>query len=663
MTLYKQISIALLLFLLVAFTGTLYLGATSIQEVYREQLASHTQDTATSLGLSLSLHMGTQDLSMMESIINAAFDRGDFLRIELVSTKGIRLIEKSRKIDTTRVPSWFIKVLSLDTPAAEALVMTGWKQGGVVRVTGNPAAAYMEFWKGMVNTLRAYLAAAFVLLALALIAVRFLLLPLRDIRQQAEAICNRNYIVQTKLPNTRELRSVVVAMNRLSGKVNQIFTEQAALTESMREQAYQDALTGVGNRRYFDRILSALVEDQDQVSNGALLLLELRNLSRVNETHGYATGDEVLKRTAQLIQSQLRQLEDCYTAHVSGSTFAIIAAGLPPESADSLATSLCHILFQLRADGLVQSNDIGNVGVAMWQQGYRTSDLISEADLALRAAQSSGQNTWQRYNSGSTNQPDIYGTSRWRSHLQNIIEQGNIILAVQPVYSTDDQSRTVLHYEVLTRIPDPGGAGISAALFMPMAERLGLASQLDKLTITALIEMIRSESNTTRKYAANLSSTSLRDAVFLQWLCSHLARSPSVARQIMLEFPEYAAVANLQNVRNLVDRLADLGCMCGIDHFGRGFSPYGYLRSIRIRYLKIDASHVRNIDADRDSQFFVKSLTDTMHSIDIQVYAQAVETTAQKDILEKLNLDGIQGYLLGKPVAIETGIAGIICQE
>jgi diguanylate cyclase (GGDEF)-like protein len=663
MTLYKQISIALLLFLLIAFAGTMYLGATSIQEVYSEQLASHTQDTATSLGLSLSLHMEAQDLPMMESIINAAFDRGDFLRIELVSTNGTSLIVKSRKIDTTGVPSWFIRILSLDTPAAEALVMSGWKQSGMVRVTGNPAAANVKFWKGTVNTLRAYLAAAFVLLVLALIAVRFLLLPLRDIRQQADAICNRNYIVQTKLPKTRELRSVVVAMNRLSGKVNQIFTEHAALTEALREQVYQDPLTGVGNRRYFDRILTALVEDQDQVSNGALLLLELRNLSRLNEAHGYATGDEILKRAAQLIQSQLKQLENCYTAHVSGATFAIIAAGLPPESADSLASSLCHILFQLRADGLVHSNDIGNIGIAMWRQGYRTSDLMSEADLALRAAQSSGQNTWQRYNSGSTNQPDIYGTGRWRSHLQSIIEHSNIILAAQPVYSTDTQSRNVLHYEVLTRIPDPGGTGISAALFMPMAERLGLASQLDKLTISTLIELIRSESNTSRTYAINLSSTSLHDAVFLQWLCSHLTRLPSVAKRVMLEFPEYAAVANLQNVRNLVDRLADLGCMCGIDHFGRGFSPYGYLRSIRIRYLKIDASHVRNIDSDRDSQFFVKSLTDTMHSIDIQVYAQAVETNAQKDILEKLNLDGIQGYLLGKPAVIETGIAGNICQE
>ena len=663
MTLYRQISLALLLILSAAFAGTMYLGTANLQGVYEQQLASHAQDTATSLGLTLSPHMGAGDIPMMDSIISAAFDHGDFLTIALESASGETLIEKSRSLNTDTVPAWFIRLLALETPTLEALVMNGWKQGGVVRITGNPAQAYVEFWNGTINILRAYMAATIILLLLALIAVRFLLRPLRQIKLQADAICNRDYMIQEELPGTRELRSVVQAMNTLSGKVNEIFKEQSALTESLREQAYMDTLTGIGNRRYFDRILTALVEDHDQVSSGALLLLELRNLSRLNEVSGYAAGDKLLKRTAELIQSHLSQLENCYAARVSGGSFAIIAAGLSAESADSLATSLCQTLLQLRADGLVHSNDIGHIGIAMWQQGNRASDLMSEADLALRAAQASGHNTWQRHNIGAANHPDIHGAGHWRSHIQNVIDQGNIMLVSQPVFSNDVKDRKVLHYEIFARIPDPGGTGISAALFMPMAERLGLASQLDKLTISTLVERIRSESSSSNIYAVNLSSTSLHDAVFTQWLCSHLARSPSIARCIMVEFPEYAAIANLQNVRSLVKRLAELGCVCGIDHFGRGFSSYGYLRSIHIRYLKIDASHVRFLDTDPDSRFFIRSLTDTMHSIDIKVIAQSVETAAQRDALAKMNVDGIQGYLLAKPAELEQDNNGNICQE
>lgn len=663
MTLFKQISLALLLFLGVAFAGTLYLVTTSTRDVYEEQLAAHVQDTATSLGLSLSPHLAAQDMTVIESMISAAFDRGDFLAIELVATNGTPLAGKSRKLEIPDVPAWFVRLLSLRTPTAEALVMNGWKQGGVVRVTGNPAQAYARFWNGTIHSLLAYLAASSILLLLALLAVRMLLRPLLTLKQQADAICNRNYLVQDKLPRTRELRSVVTAMNRLAGKVNEIFAEQSALTEALREQVYQDPLTGVGNRRYFERILTALVEDQDKISSGALLLLELHNLSGHNETSGYATGDRILVRTAQLIQTQLQQLENCYIARVSGTGFAVIAVGLPAESAESLATSLCQSLFQLRADGLVNSNDIGHVGIAMWRQGYRSGDLMAEADLALRAAQASGQNTWQRHVTRAANQPDIYGTRGWREHIQKVIEHGHILLSVQPVFAAGAQSGIVIHHEVLSRIPDPGGTGINAALFMPMAERLGLASQLDKLTITALLGQIRTDGDSTAVYAVNLSSTSLHDAVFTHWLCSTLARSPAIARRIMVEFPEYAATANLRNVRNLVARLAELGCLCGIDHFGRGFSPYGYLRSIGIHYVKIDASHVRSIDTDRDSQFFIQSLTDTMHSIDIQVIAQAVETTAQKKVLEKMRLDGIQGYLLGKPTSLDPGHTSNICRD
>ena len=107
-------------------------------------------------------------------------------------------------------------------------------------------------------------------------------------------------MIQRRLPLTVELRSVVLAMNRLSEKVGEIFTEQSALTERLREQAYQDFVTGLGNRRYFDCQFGAMLDSRDEVSQGALLLLELRDLSRVNERTGYTAGDMLLKRTGDI---------------------------------------------------------------------------------------------------------------------------------------------------------------------------------------------------------------------------------------------------------------------------------------------------------------------------------------------------------------------------
>jgi diguanylate cyclase (GGDEF)-like protein len=410
-----------------------------------------------------------------------------------------------------------------------------------------------------------------------------------------------------------------------------------------------DAVTGIGNRRYFDRIATALVETQEMVTHGALLILELHDFQRINETAGYAAGDTLLKRTGELVQAQLEQLENCYAAHISGASFGIIAAGLPRESADALAQALCHDLFRLRAEGLVESNCIGHVGVAMWHQNGSYSELLSEADMALRSAQSAGQNTWQHHERTAANQAEIHGLEEWRRQLHELIGRGNLMLATQPVYGTGKQAGDILHHEVLARFPDSSKSGLPAGIFIPMAERLGLASQLDKLTISRLLEQLDADSGGTTNYALNLSSTSLHDTVFMNWLFSSLSQTPASAGRILVEFPEYAATADLHTSRELIEQLTGLGCKCGIDHFGRGFSSFGYLRSMGLDYLKIDGSFVRNIEADRDNQFFIQSLADTLHSIDIRVYAQAVETRSERETLESLGIDGIQGYLSGRP--------------
>jgi hypothetical protein len=189
MTLYKQISLALLLFLATAFAGTLYLVTASTRSVYEEQLASHVQDTATSLGLSLSPHMEPQDIPVLDSIISATYDRGDFLGIDLIAANGTTLVSKSRELAIPGVPGWFIRLLSLETPVAEALVMNGWKQGGYIRVTGNPAHAYARFWNSTINSLQLYLATTSLLLLIAVLAVRMLLRPLHALKLQADAIC------------------------------------------------------------------------------------------------------------------------------------------------------------------------------------------------------------------------------------------------------------------------------------------------------------------------------------------------------------------------------------------------------------------------------------------------------------------------------------------
>jgi EAL domain-containing protein (putative c-di-GMP-specific phosphodiesterase class I) len=242
----------------------------------------------------------------------------------------------------------------------------------------------------------------------------------------------------------------------------------------------------------------------------------------------------------------------------------------------------------------------------------------------------------------------------WRKLLREIIDRGVIRLYMQPVYTPGLKDNKVLHKEVLTRIDDHSNHGVNAGIFVPLAERFGLASQLDKLAITRLLEYLPLAPDASSLYAINLSSTSLHDSVFIQWLYSTLGNTPALAERIQVEFPEHAALANTRNAYQLVERLNTLGCGTGIDHFGAGFASFGYLRGMAIRYVKIDSSYIRGIENSIENQFFVQALADTLHSLDIQVIAQSVETAAERDTLVSLNIDGLQGHFTGRPGPAQT---------
>ena len=288
--------------------------------------------------------------------------------------------------------------------------MSGWQQAGKVQVTSHPGHAYGELWTNSTDTFRFFLVLAAVIITIGLIAVNILLRPLRLIESQADALGNAAPPLQNKLPRTRELRRVVMAMNRMSRKVSRSFAEQSALTESLRKQAYNDPVTGLGNRRYFDRQLQRLLESGEEASMGALLLLELHGLSEINLTAGFQAGDQLLQHTAKLINQRLVQLEHCFAARISGACYGIVVVGMDRDGAESLAADLCHDLLQLHANGLANIAAIGHIGVALWKQQDALQDLLAEADIALRAAQSCSSNSWKHYPASATSQAALHGS-------------------------------------------------------------------------------------------------------------------------------------------------------------------------------------------------------------------------------------------------------------
>src|SRR5665647_816614 len=390
MTLLRQLIIVIVTLFLLLFIGTLLLSISNTRDYLNEQLRTITQDTATSLGLTLTPPMKEKDMAVVDRMISAVSDSGYYREVTVVDVEGKPLVTRSQKVKLGNVPQWFVDRVPLETPVGEALIMAGWQQAGKVRVTANPGYAYAALWSNSVQSFWWFLGASTLTFLLGLVALHFILRPLRDVEMQARAICDREYPVQKKLPWTLELRSVVLAMNRMTTKVKEMFDEQTAAIERLRSENYRDALTGLANRRYFEMNLKQLVETG---KHGAVLLLELKDFKLYNVARGYQAGDDLLRNTGEFLEAICKAQPglEYFTVHLAGANVAVVLANASEQEALELGNKLAQALPRFRERGLVDNEEVGHIGIALYS-GQSYGELLSAADMALRAAQQQGPN-------------------------------------------------------------------------------------------------------------------------------------------------------------------------------------------------------------------------------------------------------------------------------
>jgi diguanylate cyclase (GGDEF)-like protein len=664
MTLYKQLVIFTLVLFLLLFTGTWLAKLGSTRSFLVDQLESHAQDTATSLGLSISQYSSGNDMPAIESMINAVFDRGYYQNVRYSDNKGKILIERASDVAIESVPQWFISLFALKTPEASANVMAGWNQAGTIFVKSHPGFAYKTLWENVVRMTVWFLTCGVVVLIAGGYGLRVLLKPLILVERQADALCKKKYEIQERLPKTKELRRVVEAMNRMTSKVKDMFEEQVNLAEGLRKNAYLDALTGLGNRRYFESQITARLDRGDSTTKGIVLLVQISNLHELNNQKGFQAGDELLQRVGIMLQEATKQYANAVLARLTGGDFGIFVPDVSAWDAESIAETVSTNLNQLTAEAIAETvssnlnqlaveqltltDNVGHVGAASYESSTTLRRLLSEADLALRSAQQAGPNKWLvRAVTEETEQMPL-GQQKWKDTLDKALSERKIILFAQPVVNSYDRNK-IIHYEIFSRIVQDDGSLLSAGVFMPFAERLHLVSHLDRIVLEDVIQL-DSAGLSVDRLAVNVSPASIKNDSFRRWLLFAIENLPESAPRINFEFSEFGAVHRLEIIKEFSVFVRKHGHLVGLDHYGQSFTHLGYLKSLRPDYVKIDRAYTGELkDKESDSRFFIGSLCSVAHSLDITVIAEGVETEQQWQLLQKLNLDAIQGYIVDRP--------------
>lgn len=389
MSLLKQLFLAICLFLVVAFAGSFAASLESSREQMISQLRSHAQDAATALGLSLTPHV--DDPAMIELMVSSIFDSGYFATIRVVSIpEGKVIVERESDTQNQQVPAWFAKLVNLKAQGGDALIMRGWEQAARVEVVSHPQFALAKLWDGALGSLAWLLACGLVSAVLGGWLLRTQLKPLDQMVQQAHAITRHEFLTLPKEPRTPELKRVVQAMNQMVDKLKALFAEEATRSEKLREEAYQDSLSGLANRRLFDARLDAQLSPSEQNAAGYLLLLRLNDLAGLNQRLGGQRTDALIRDVAELLERERQQhgTPDWLAARSRGGEFTLLAPGVDSASAELLADQLSAALENLRNTGASDCTPVAHLGLAAFRPGEAAASVLSRADQALAQSQS-----------------------------------------------------------------------------------------------------------------------------------------------------------------------------------------------------------------------------------------------------------------------------------
>ncbi len=638
MTLLQQLVISLTTLLFILFGLSLFTTVNDARNYLQAQLESHAQDTATSLGVAIaSTEKG--DMATIDAIVDAVFDRGYYHNIRFEDMSGNVRVSSEHPVTAEGVPDWFLGLIELNAPEVSTEVNRGWVPAGKLYVTSHLGFAYQNLWQKACNGAILFAFGLFLAIIGLNILLRIVLKPLKLLENQANAICQRRFVVQRELPVTKDLRQMVIAMNRMAGKLQKLFNEKVILTEELRHQSVKDALTGILNNRAFEGQVINSLKNERKEAGGSLMLIDIGGLDALQRNKGHKIVDELLIDIAQRLSETVEPWPDAIIGRRSLSQFSVFLPSCGIEEnrriAEGCFRALASLPYFVSAEGQEQLH-LASV-TRMGESDFET--LVSASGGLLKDLHLQGHNSWQVEKVGDA-KDHVYLTwsqVQWQDVLKDVFKREQIDLFAQKGF--DDDGRPLFR-EVLARLHLDNELA-SAQAFLPMVERFELHTAFDRAVLNCLVRYMKQSQND-EVFCINLSPRSIMDNTFYPWLLDCLQNNTLVSQRLIVETSERILHKSVSVLAERINALTATGCQFSLDHFGVTTQSLNDLDLLNIRYIKIDSSFVRGITDNQGNQFYIRTLAMLAGSRDITLLAHGVENQAQ---WEKLTELGVQpGY-------------------
>lgn len=473
--------------------------------------------------------------------------------------------------------------------------------------------------------------------------IKKLLLPLRKIASSLKKFSPEQVINIPYASQNNEIGLISKALNNMQKKISHYSKEQKNIhqyledqvnekTLELRKQLYTDTLTKLPNRH-------SLLNDISNSDDGALLIINIDDFKEINDFFGQIAGDDILKDLAYKLGDIFDKDDNITISRLSGDEFAIFFIKKPSlenfiEIANKLISDIEKMSFTYENNQLSIRVTAGG--------SYQIQNIIEKADIALKSAKKL-QNSFLLYDEKLKIEEQFKSNIEWVKKLKTAIENDKIVPFFQPIY--DNTSDKIASYECLIRLIDEEDIIISPYKFLTISKKSRLYSKLTKIMIEKSCQYFE---HIDSDFSVNLSVEDILDKDIVKYI-KQKVKEHNVSKKIIFEILESEGIENYEEVSIFTNEMHTLGCRIAIDDFGSGYSNFEHLLQLRIDYIKIDGTLIKNIDYDTNAQTVVETIVDFAKRLNILTVAEFVHNETVYKKVKELAIDRTQGFFLAEP--------------
>lgn len=636
MTLYRQLVAGMIMVLILLMISVFIIEFNTTRDNLEQQQRSEVSNTINTVGLALAPYLENKDSVAAESVINALFDGSTYSVVRLIFLDDNSEIVRSYPIKPNQVPQWFTD-LDLFQPIHDRRVVTsGWMQLAEVEIVSHPGEAYAQLWQALIRLSIAF--GSIMLIGMLSIAyiVHHALRPLTTIVNKMKQIANNQFGEPLPLPNTQDLVAVVQGINNMSAQVEKHFKAQAHEAQQLRERAYMDPVSQLGNRSYYMNQLNGWLAEN---AVGGVAMLQVKFIKDLYEEKGYEAGDSMVRSLATHLKASITA-PNVTIARISADEFGLILPNMEESELRQAADDIINCVNDINPDPTGMAAADAALGVVFNEKTKNSRELLSLLDNSLAAAKADPELKYG-FISSASNQA-VMGKQQWKSLVEEAIHHDWFAFRLQA--ANDNQGRT-FHREVFSAI-EKDGVRYSANQYLFALEQLQATHLFDQYVLQSMVNKLES-GEVSDNLAINISQSSIEQPSFIRWVTQLLNRHKAIADKLHFEIPENCFVNAPHYTALFCNALRTAGAEFGVDNYGRNFQSLDYINEFRPNYVKLDYLFTHHLD-DENQKFTLTSISRTAHDLGITTIASRVETQEQLDLLSEHFVDVFQGFIVDK---------------